>query len=305
MSLVATTITITDNAIPTGVALAGIVVRVYNADGTVFITEGDTDENGVLIMELEDGFVYWVRFYGSGYRFNPRLTISVDSGESSNAFAVEGIDLTVRPPATDPNLCRVSGMVLNAAGCAAPGVTFEFVMTGKPRVVGGRVMVSRKVIVRSDADGDVDVDLVRNGIYDVMVEGHDDEVFRIKVPDYAYVDITDLIWPYVASVSFSENTVTLAAGATTTVDVTLMLSSRTTVPYDLDNGDVAAIGMFATITSSDEGVATISFDEDGVMTISAVASGTATISVELIDGVTSEREPTPTTTLETVVVTVT
>lgn len=303
MSLTAVTLVVTDDAIPSGAPLEGVLVRFYSSDGSVFTTEVETDEDGEVTLDLEDTTTYWVRFFKVGYRFASRLQIEVDSAES-NTFTVEGIDLTTYPPATDPNLCRISGSVLNAGGSPASGVTFEFLLTGKPRIVGRRVMVSSKVIVRSDSDGDVDVDLVRNGVYDVVVEGHDDEVFRVKVPDYAYADVTDLIWPYVASLEFSEDTLALAVGDDGTIEVSLVLSSRTTVPYDLDNDDVVQLGDFVTITSSDESVATISIDADGVMTVSAVAAGTATISAELIEGVTSEREPIPSTTLGTVIVTV-
>lgn len=304
MSLTAVTLNVTDNTIPTGLALEEVLVRVYSSDGTVFVTEGETDEDGSLSLDLEDATTYWVRFFKVGYRFASKLRIEVDSGQG-NTFTVEGVDLTTYPPATDPNLCRVSGSVLNAGGSPAPGVTFEFMLTGKPRVVGGRVMVASKVIARSDSDGDLDVDLVRNGVYDVIVEGHDDEVFRVKVPDYAYADVTDLIWPYVASLTFSEDSLALSVGDTGTVTAVLTLSSRTVVPYDLDNDESVKISDFATITSDDETVATISIDEDGVITVTAVAAGTATISAELVDGATAECEPTPTTTLSSVTVTVT
>ena len=41
-------------------------VRLYSEDGTVFVTTGDTDENGELVLDVPDA-KYWVRFFKTGY----------------------------------------------------------------------------------------------------------------------------------------------------------------------------------------------------------------------------------------------
>lgn len=287
--------------------LEGVLVRVYNEAGDTFVTEATTDEDGELVLLLDDLTTYWVRFFLPGYAFDPRLLIEVDSGAPTNTFDVEGRNLTEHPPSTDPNLCRVSGEILGADGAPAAGVTLYFMLTGHPRVVGGRIMLPSKIYSTSDADGYFEVELARNGIYDAWAAGLDDDVCRVRVPDYPSTDIADLLAPFIASVTFGDNTVTVAVEDTVDVQVTLTLSSRATVPYEQDDGTFRTLGEFVDIENSDDSVATFTVDgETGLMTILGVAAGTTAISVTVrSDAPVLVRQPDPPApVLETIVVTV-
>jgi hypothetical protein len=151
--MVPITFSVADDTIPTGAALEDVVVRVYSEDGTLFVTEGQTDEDGELVLDLEDATTYWVRFFKIGYRFESQRTIDVDSSASSNTFDVGATDLTTFPPSAIPELCRASGYVSGPDLAPRSGIRFTFTMTGVPRIVAGRAIVVEDLIAKSDADG--------------------------------------------------------------------------------------------------------------------------------------------------------
>ncbi len=304
---VSVTFSVTQKQLPhySGDALENVIVRVFSEDGETFVTQGTTDEDGQLILELADLTTYWVRFFLEEYAFDPRLTIDVDSGASSNEFDVEGQYLAELAPSATNYLCRVQGTVLGAHGAPVSGVRFTFSLTGKPRVVGGRVMVISDVIVESDSDGWVEVELVRNGSYDCVVMGLEDTVYRVQVPDTDACRVTDLIWFYIAELSWDPDEVTLAAGDEEEVSPTVTLSSGTTTPFEMDGDDWFYARSFLDFAIADEGIATYEWNEDDTMTITGVAAGTTTITATVKEDAESKREPSPTRSLASLTITVT
>jgi hypothetical protein len=286
--------------------LEGVVIRVYDSTGVTFVTEVMTDASGTVDTLLDDATTYWVRFFKIGYAFNSRLAIDVDSSASSNSFDVAGRDLAAHPGATDPNLCRVSGYVLNVVGAPVGGITMYFMRTEKPMIMGNSIIIPSKVYIRSDSDGYVEVELVRNGAYDFWVEGFDDVTYRVKVPDYTSADITDLVWPYVASIVFDPAAVTLAVDESYTTSPTITLSNRVTMPYMLDGQETVTIGKYYVVQLSDASVATLNVNAlTGVFTIVGRAAGTTTITFTPLVGSVPERQPMPPTELQTLTITVT
>lgn len=303
---VSTTFSLTKKQFPkyTGSALESAIVRVFSEDGETFITQGTTDSSGELVLELPDLTTYWVRFFLETYSFDSKLTIDVDSGAASNTFDVEGQYLMEFPPSASNYLCRASGYVRGADWAPKAGIRMTFSLTGKPRVVGGQVMVTSDLAVVSGADGWIEAELVRNGTYDVVVAGMDDEVLRVQVPDSDSCSITDLIWPYVAALTWSAD-VEVAAGESQTVTATLTLSSGTTTPFTMDNDDLFLARTFLMFTVGDEAVAGFEWSDTDTVTVTGVTAGTTTISATLNEDVEADREPSPTRSLASLSITVT
>ena len=143
-----------------------------------------------------------------------------------------------------------------------------------------------------------------NGIYETWLTGLEDSTTRVRVPDYPWVALADLVFPYVKTVEFEDNTLSVAVGEDAETSVTVTLSSRVTVPYDQDDDDVVALADLLTFELDDTEVATFTMDEDGLITITGVTAGTTTLSATALD-VAATRQPAVAPVFETVVITVT
>jgi len=306
--MVSVTFVVTDDAIPAN-ELENVVVRVFNEDGSTFVTQGTTDEDGELVLELDDATTYWVRFFKIGYAFDSKLTIDVDSGASSNTFDVEAQDLTVLSPSTVPELCKAAGYVGGGDLHPRAGIHFTFMLTGRPRVVAGRPMVLQDLVVVTDADGWLEVELVRNGVYDCVIEDQDDCVYRVRVPDRWSVSITDLIWPYLSELVYEEDdepvtSVTVTIGEPLEIDAYVIFSSGVQTPFKLDGDKTSRdVGDYIAYTFSDEAPAIIEISE-GVMTITGVVAGSTVLTATVRPDLEAERLPEPTRTLPTLTITV-
>ena len=282
--------------------LEDVVIRIYNEAGTVLITQGSTGVDGEYTLDLADA-TYWVRFFKSGFSFESKALIEVDV-LLSNLFEVEGVDLDTNPSAVDVNLCRVSGRVITGSGADAPFVVIKFTLSGVPRVVAGRTMLPTTVYAKTNASGWFEQDLVRNGIYEAWLTGLEDSTIRVRVPDYPWVALADLVFPYVKTVEFEDNTLAVAVGDDVETSVTVTLSSRLEVPYDFDDDDSLTLAEILTFSIDDTDVATFTMDADGLITITGVTAGTATLSATALD-VAAVRQPVVAPVFETIVITVT
>lgn len=301
--MIPVTFVVVDDSIPSGLALEGVLVRVYSEDGTTFITEASTDVDGRLTLDLPDLTTYWVRFFKVGYAFDSRATISVD-GALLNSFDVVGRNLSTHLPATSPNLCRASGYLVNGSGVPSANVTMYFMLTGKPRVVSGRAMLPSKIYATTDKRGYFEVELVRNGVYDTWAAGSDDTIYRVVVPDYPSIDITDLLFPEMAVLSLGSSTLSLAVGDVVEVPLTAMLSSRVFVPYTLDNGDTVTLSSLLQVkttgNSASAGLAT------SALRVTGLVSGSSTVfEVSVQPNVFVTRQPSSVPLTATITVTVT
>lgn len=296
MAVTPVTIRVVDNSSPTGVPLEDVVIRFYDEAGVTFVTEGTTDENGELVILLEDLTTYWIRLFKIEYAFDNRLRIEVDSGAVSNTFRVVGRDLVDLPPSAVPELCRASGYVVNVAGEPHEGAIIAFNATKLPRLVGGRGIVMSKIIVVSQDDGYVEVELVRSGAYDATVQASENEVIRIKVPDAEAININDLIWPYVAQVLWDpEGPIALPVDASISVSPTVVLSTGVQTPFEYDERDRKTFGCYVDLAMSVDGIVELSYNEQtDTLLITGKSPGSVTLSATLKDGVEAVRLPEPT-----------
>ena len=291
--------------------LEDVIIRIYSADGTTFITEVQTDATGEVTFLLPDMTAYWVRFFKPGYRFPTRAQIQVNSGLPNNTFDIEAINLTEAASSPYAGLCRISGVVVDPAGTPAAGVSMRFELTqdGNPRVYHDRPIVPQTVFVRSLDDGYVEFDLIQGGLYEVTYEGivgYDYNGFtqEVRVPATQAMGLADLIWPYILSATFTPSTLSLAPGAQAIVQFDVLLSNLLTFPVVLVESQVDMFSFLRVV--GDDGGSSIRWDgANREYIVTAGASGTTTIfSVTLVAGSVAERVPTPTSTLGTLTVTV-
>lgn len=261
-----------DQTAATGVE--DVQVRLYSDDGSTFITYGLTDSSGEFTTDVPDA-TYWVRFFKTGFSFASKLKVIVSASAANNTFDVEAENLEQLPPSAANNLCRVSGYVVDAGGQPRKGATFQFMLNQVRHIVSGRPITSAKVISRSDKYGYLEVELIQNAFYEVVVEGLDDQVFMAQVPESQSCNLTELVWPYPARIDLSSSSVSVASGDDEDVTVTLVLSSGVEMPLP-DDAPAGAVSFTVSPESSDTDVATVSLS-NSTLTITGVAAGSCTV----------------------------
>ena len=249
-------------------------IRLWSEDGTTFVTSGSTDASGELTLDIPEAR-YSVRIFKTGYSFPSHLQLLAEDGA---LFQIEGNDLNTHPPSTLSHACRVSGFAMDATGTPIEGATFEFKLTDYGRIAAKRFAASPKVIVLSDTTGKVDAHLLRNAVYDVVVESLEDRVFRVRVPDSSAVDVSELIWPTLSSFNWDATIVEdVSIGEKVVLTAEPVLSNGNALPYELDSGDSVTLDMFVEVSSSDLDIVSASLSGNK-LTLIGVGIGAATVS---------------------------
>lgn len=233
-------------------AIEQVVVSVFSEDGTTFISSNQTDTAGVAAFLLPPG-IYQCRFFKFGVSFTQPLYIEVvttpDVNGKTNDFNVQG-EVYKYPQATDPHLCQVSGFFRTPSGALARYVDMHFIATFDPILLGGATVVTERVVTRSNRDGYVSFTLIRNGKYDVTLEGTEDILRTVTVPDQAWVNVGDLIFPKVSNILYEPtpaNPLPLTVGNSVTLNVKVGTTSRlyleeiaSDVDFSMEDPTVAA-----------------------------------------------------------------
>lgn len=261
--------------VPPDTPIVGATVRIFDVTGTTFITAGVTNALGYFQVDLlgapsPAGVVYQARCSKTGVGFtNPQLITVLDPlpvGVDNN-FVVYGA-VFVQPVATDAYFCRCAGFFIDAGGRPLSNAMIRFVNMFDPVMVDNRC-ISGQLEVRTDSAGYAVVDLVRNGHYTAQVSGLHDERLDIVVPDRTSINLIDLLFPVVYSVTFNPvGPWTLAAGASLVLTPTVLTSVFNTMTGTA-NGDVE-------YSTADSAVATIQTGETDI-TIVGVQAGSTTL----------------------------
>lgn len=247
----------------------GIVVRVFDSTGTTHVTEGTTGSvnHGAVQFTLLGGLVYQLRFYMNGGSILSPQYVSVSSTLTNN-FLITASMFSL-PEATNIRLCRASGYIWGPDGRIKPGIDIALIPTFNPLVVDGYGVMGERVNIRSDAAGYICADLLRSGIYDATIEGHENYLRQIHVPDRSSVNIFHLLFPIVASVSYSPaGPWVLAVGASLELTPIVMAMDYRTLPgtgnddteYTIDDTTIASVsvsGTVVTITGNATGITTL------------------------------------------------
>ncbi len=189
---------------PAKTPVPGVVVRVFDSTGAVFFMQGVTDADGKANFNMLAPVSYQVRLFKPKYSVAATQNINVLSmpvAPDTNEFVTRG-HVFKPPEAVHQRLCRCSGFFLRPNGAPAPNHDIHFIAKFDPLLFEGDAMLTERVHGRTDERGYFETDLVRCGKYDVTVEGFEDRLRCVVVPDYPSANLPDLLFPVVERVEF-------------------------------------------------------------------------------------------------------
>ena len=165
-----------------GAPITSALVKFFDQAGATAITEGTTDSTGLFSCILPAPQTYQVRCYKQQVTFGRPQLLQVVDPPAPNDFNITGT-LFVPPTAVDPRLCMASGFFRGPNGDPAVNVAVHFIALFDPLLLdGAAVLAPERVREYTDGDGFMRVQLIRNGKYDVMIQGMEDLTRAITVP---------------------------------------------------------------------------------------------------------------------------
>lgn len=261
--------------------IAGVVVKVFSSNGVIVFGQSTTDAGGKASFLLPSGQTYSTRLYKQNVGFaNPLMFEVLDPADllpgQTNSFDMSGAILTP-PTVTDPRLCVAYGFFRDPSGAPAEGIDLHFINKFKPLWMDGAAVMSEKVIQRTDNKGYAEVSLFRNAQYDVQIQGLHPYSRLIYVPDAPNVNLPDLLFPVVSSVSFDVGGPyeLSMSGTNELVLVPTVLASDGRVLDKTAVDDVC-------YKSSDDSVMAVLWSSDNIV-LRAIGPGTAQLKVERLD----------------------
>lgn len=298
-------------------AIDGVTIRVYDSPADTFVTRGETgqgaDASGEATFPLDGvtnpGQEYIVRLGKPGILFadGAAQTIAVRDPlvpPDTNIFDFVGTVLQASS-SSDPDMCRLSGTFTDVSLRPIKELTLVFKpclefpetenaisyhFTGNPTAVRDNILV-KPVHVMTNADGYVSVDLPREGRYTVHIYGVEHPltiVEFIRVPDAPGFSLLDVLFPYVASVSYDTDPIDLAVGETVEVGVTATMSNSIVVDTMEILEDLLEFSIDDTTVAD-----VLLREEDNVAELSVYGklAGSTTIEVERKAGTVAPRVP--------------
>lgn len=197
------------------VPVEGALVKVFAADGKTSYGEMVTGPEGIASFLLDGPQRYQIRAFKISYSFSNPLYIDVDP-DVSNCFTIPCTSIAI-PSSTDPRMCMCSGTFRQPTGAPAQGVDIHFITRFHPLLLDGAAILTERVEVRTDSNGWVQLQLVRGGQFDVIMEGYEDVKRTITVPDSSSCNLPDLIFETPASVVLPFGSITIPVGQTVEV----------------------------------------------------------------------------------------
>jgi hypothetical protein len=213
--------------------IPGVVVRVFDPEGVVFYTDTVTDVTGRACFSLWNQR-YSLRFYKFATRFQQPQVIDVIEGVGGapavNAFNTYA-EVMEGEVAVDPRLCRARGHFRDITGAPRRYLDVIFIGEFAPILLDGAGVLSERRMIRTDKSGYACLDLIRCAQYSATIEGYEDQVRKVYVPDAPSVNLPELLFPTVGSVSFAPHSPwTLSVGST--LELTPSVFTSTQVPLD-------------------------------------------------------------------------
>ena len=236
--------------------ISGVVVKVFSENGSLVYGQATTDADGKASFLLPNA-TYQLRFYKQQVSFaQPKLITVLEApvAPQTNSFDVLG-ESFVPPVSTDPRLCVASGIFKKPNGAPAPNVDMHFITKFDPVLLDGAAVLTERMSTRTDANGYAQISLIRFAQYDVTIEGIEDYLRMISVPDKPSTNLPDLLFPVVAQITFSpEGPYALAVNDEITITPTVITSDGRVldgtaledVSWRVGDVDVAALSATAT-----------------------------------------------------------
>lgn len=276
-----------------GDPLVGILVRVFDEAGAVFISQNYTavvggDSYCEFTLDGNDPpNKYTIRLSKTGVAFDGALGVASKTPQiievysppgvapsGTNWFEVKG-QTFVRPVSPDLYLCRCSGFFRDISGRPLPNLNLIFRTVYQPIIVEEYGVLGSYVEGRTDSHGYFEVDLFRDGQYEVIVESLEDINRNVTVPDTPSANLVFVLFPYVKSLAFDPDSVSVAVDAY--VDVELTIEDCNGVELDPLDGDLS-------FESSDTDVAVVQIiTGTGKLRVLGVSTGTAQVTAVRTD----------------------
>jgi hypothetical protein len=296
-----------DSTSPPTTPVSGVYVGLHNSSTKALLQTATTDAAGkVTFSNVESSTnsgVYELRVV-------PSFAASVAKGNVQNVTVLEAgnnvFDIQVTPEglavATNPRLCKCSGYFYDITGKPLKNLSLHIMEDGLPNIeyMGGaaidtRVVVPKTRILKTDKNGFASVDMYREAKYQVLLEGYENTYRQVTVPDAASVNLSDLLFPTVASVEYYDAGVKLTPASSPTLSMASGAVKVLTCKVLLRSGVEAAVSE-VTVSSADTAILTTSYTS-GTLTLGGVAVGGPTSLVlkrqtSDIGGISIRPEPT-------------
>lgn len=192
------------DATPEATPIPNVLVKVFDSSGLAAFTEVTTDDTGMGVALLPAPATYQVRCYKQQVAFHRPVLMDVLSQPippQTNSFNIRG-ETFIPPTSKDLRLCLVSGFFRRPDGSPAANVDIHLIARFDPILLEGSAVLTERVEVRTNRDGYVQVALIRNGKYDLTVQGFEDVTRTIIVPDQGTANIPDVMFPVVSTIVF-------------------------------------------------------------------------------------------------------
>lgn len=289
-------------------AVEGVQVRLFD-DTDTFLTEGVTDVNGELKLVLSGavspGTEYIIRFFKSGVSIAGGATQRIQVLDPLGAGETNIFDFTANlatiPQSLDADMCLLSGYLVDASLRPLRSAQLRFqpheeypslTLSGlpylsNPTLVRDRI-IAAEVTAATDENGYVEVSLPREATFDFSIHGLEnpgsEPLSQVYIPDVAGVEIKDVLFPYIQTVTYDAPDVSLLVGESAEVDVSAGTSNQQ--PFD-----PLCLAQYIEFTSGDDGVATVELTEEGKLKVTGVAVGATTVGAARVEGTYAPRRP--------------
>lgn len=205
------------------------------------------------------------------------------SGVDTNVFDVM-VDTSSLEPAADSHFCRCSGTFKDPYGNPVEYLRIHFSEAELPQLIHysgqdvNHAVIPKTVSLATDSDGYVSVDLLRGQTYSVYMEGYENMLRQVEIPDLAASPLPDIIFPTISSIEYTSDagalldvnspSVSLTVGETVTLEVESVHRSGVRVDglvgvsldLDEDSLELASVSLQGTtlqITGIQAGAATL------------------------------------------------
>lgn len=254
--------------------IAGVTVAVLTIDGKSVVTLAVTDGFGVANFLLPPDN-YQLRFYKQQVNFRRAVAMQVQDAPAVNDFIISAQSF-VPPISLDQRLCVGYGLFRDVTGAPAANLEIQFIAKFMPLWLEGAGLLSERKAVRTDKNGMVQINLIRCGKYDVVIQGYEDNIRQIDVPDEPNVNIPDLIFPIVSQVVFNP-----AGPYTLTIGTDLLV---TPTAYSSDENPLSPTDMMGNVQwSTDDPTIAAVIPAAGTLTLRGFAPGQTMLRATRID----------------------
>ena len=278
-------------------------VQVYDVTNTTLIASGFTDSAGEVDIILPAAR-YQLRFYGEHLLASvtsPRQ-IKVRVPPPSNLWRFTATTFTP-PVSPNPYMCRCWGYFRDSAGMPLANLLLRLLPQQDPAVFGALVqaMGQGALQLATDANGYVQVDLPRGGLFEVVLGGYMDSAVEVTIPAQAGFNLVDLLFPTPVSLTFAPvGPTALAVGGVQLYVPSLTMSDGRVLTQATDDQASNWVDFVASVPA----VLSVGFSTTGVQA-TGVGVGASTLSATVKATAALPRVPPATFTVTPVALTVT